>query len=157
MPERKKLASLEDPLRRDQLRKRLSAFTPDATRRWGTMTAGGAMCHVALCFELVTAGGMHSRRSGLLGRTMVRYFALHTPVPWPRGVPTLPELVEGEPGVRSQGFDIDHRRLLTAFDRFVRAQTIAGLAHPIFGPLTHWEWMRWGYLHADHHLRQFGL
>ena len=22
---------------------------------------------------------------------------------------------------------------------------------------TEWEWMRWGYLHADHHLRQFGL
>ena len=24
-----------------------------------------------------------------------------------------------------------------------------------FGPLTDAEWMRWGYLHMDHHLRQF--
>jgi hypothetical protein len=29
--------------------------------------------------------------------------------------------------------------------------------HPMFGDLTSWQWMRWGYLHTDHHLRQFGL
>jgi hypothetical protein len=26
----------------------------------------------------------------------------------------------------------------------------------MFGPMTEKDWMRWGYLHADHHLRQFG-
>ena len=30
-------------------------------------------------------------------------------------------------------------------------------AHPIFGPLSHAEWMTWGWRHVDHHLRQFGL
>ena len=29
-------------------------------------------------------------------------------------------------------------------------------SHPMFGPMTPEDWMRWGYLHADHHLRQFG-
>ena len=29
--------------------------------------------------------------------------------------------------------------------------------HPMFGQLTRDEWMVWGYRHADHHLRQFGL
>jgi len=28
--------------------------------------------------------------------------------------------------------------------------------HPIFGDMSEAEWMRWGYLHCDHHLRQFG-
>ena len=28
--------------------------------------------------------------------------------------------------------------------------------HPMFGPMSAADWMRWGYLHADHHLRQFG-
>jgi len=27
---------------------------------------------------------------------------------------------------------------------------------PIFGDMSEAEWMRWGYLHCDHHLRQFG-
>jgi hypothetical protein len=29
-------------------------------------------------------------------------------------------------------------------------------SHPMFGGMTAKDWMRWGYLHADHHLRQFG-
>jgi hypothetical protein len=28
--------------------------------------------------------------------------------------------------------------------------------HPMFGVMTVGDWRRWGYLHADHHLRQFG-
>ena len=28
--------------------------------------------------------------------------------------------------------------------------------HAIFGAMTASDWMRWGFLHADHHLRQFG-
>jgi hypothetical protein len=30
-------------------------------------------------------------------------------------------------------------------------------AHPIFGRMSESAWMRWAYLHVDHHLRQFGL
>jgi len=28
--------------------------------------------------------------------------------------------------------------------------------HPIFGWMSEASWMRWAYLHTDHHLRQFG-
>ena len=28
--------------------------------------------------------------------------------------------------------------------------------HPLWGRMSEWEWGRWGYLHTDHHLRQFG-
>ena len=27
--------------------------------------------------------------------------------------------------------------------------------HPAFGAMSAREWLRWGWLHADHHLRQF--
>jgi hypothetical protein len=29
--------------------------------------------------------------------------------------------------------------------------------HPILGAMTRAQWMRWAFLHTDHHLRQFGL
>jgi len=29
--------------------------------------------------------------------------------------------------------------------------------HPLFGPMSRAEWLRWGYLHMDHHFRQFGV
>jgi hypothetical protein len=32
----------------------------------------------------------------------------------------------------------------------------SGQAHPVFGRLSRSAWLRWGWLHADHHLRQFG-
>jgi hypothetical protein len=28
--------------------------------------------------------------------------------------------------------------------------------HPVFGKMSEAAWLRWGYLHMDHHLRQFG-
>ena len=29
--------------------------------------------------------------------------------------------------------------------------------HPVLGPMTRANWMRWAWLHTDHHLRQFGV
>ena len=29
--------------------------------------------------------------------------------------------------------------------------------HPIFGRMSEAAWLRWAYLHLDHHLRQFGV
>jgi hypothetical protein len=29
--------------------------------------------------------------------------------------------------------------------------------HPFFGRMSEADWLRWGYLHLDHHLRQFGV
>jgi len=29
-------------------------------------------------------------------------------------------------------------------------------SHPILGGMSDAAWLRWGYLHMDHHLRQFG-
>ncbi len=151
------LASLLHAAVRTKTRARLASVHPDIKRRWGSLTPGGVLCHLAICYELVPSDGSITQRTGLLERTIFRYGALHLPLRWPRGYPTLPELVEGRPGVRPGAFAQDRARLLAAFDQFVGSSSVAGRAHPIFGPLTHWEWMRWGYLHADHHLRQFGL
>jgi hypothetical protein len=49
------------------------------------------------------------------------------------------------------------RTLFAAINKFTglpRAFTFH--THPMFGEMTEKDWMRWGYLHADHHLRQFG-
>jgi hypothetical protein len=53
-------------------------------------------------------------------------------------------------------FHEDLRSLLSSLERFCDALPAPHLPHPIFGPMSRENWMRWGYLHADHHLRQFG-
>ena len=37
-----------------------------------------------------------------------------------------------------------------------RARGFEWPAHPIFGRMSRGAWLRWAYLHMDHHLRQFG-
>jgi hypothetical protein len=61
-------------------------------------------------------------------------------------------------GTRPVEFARDTAGLALAIKQFAqRPKTFEFARHPIFGELTEWEWMRWGYLHADHHFRQFGV
>ncbi len=151
------LPTLADSSLRNATRERLSRFSPDLTRQWGRMTAGETVCHLAACYQLVVIGGRVTERTGPMQRTVFKYAALHAPVQWAHGYPTLPELKAGAPGVIPQAFADDRRRLLAGYDDFLSSDAVGAAAHPIIGPLTRWEWMRWGFLHADHHLRQFGL
>jgi hypothetical protein len=146
----------EDPLR-EATRARLSRFSPELTRQWGTMTPGETVCHLAICYRLASGSVVAKDRSGPLQRTAFKYAALHVPLQWAHGYPTLTEVRAGAPGAIPGDFTNDRERLLADYDSFLSSPALKTAAHPIFGPLTQWEWMRWGYLHADHHLRQFGL
>ena len=67
----------------------------------------------------------------------------------------MDQLAGGTPPIE---FAQDKATLAAAIDRFARKpRTFEFSRHPFFGDLTEWEWMRWGYLHADHHFRQFGV
>lgn len=70
---------------------------------------------------------------------------------------TVPECEAQRGGTPPAEMERDLSDLRELLDRFARQQWGTGApVHPIFGPLTEREWMRWGYLHMDHHLRQFG-
>lgn len=69
----------------------------------------------------------------------------------------MPELDQQIGGTPPAGFEADMRELRQLIARFASQPTDCKWpAHPHFGPMSGMEWMRLGYLHADHHLRQFG-
>jgi hypothetical protein len=70
-------------------------------------------------------------------------------------VPTRPEMAQDAGGTAPAEFLTDRGRLIDAMKRFAAARSFAGVPHPIFGPMTTAQWQRWGWLHADHHFRQF--
>ena len=76
---------------------------------------------------------------------------------WPKNFKTTPELEEcTRYGVR-RDFEAVTARLIGSGWRGVAARNLENArSHPIFGPMRPKDWLRWGYLHADHHLRQFG-
>jgi DinB superfamily len=137
---------------------RLAELRPDSTRRWGRMTVHQMVCHVGDAYRMVTREKDVVEISSPMQRTLVKWVALYAPMPWPRGrISTVPELDQLTGGTAPEDFAADVARARVLVERMAReAGTVAWPRHPYFGPMSVADWLRWGYLHADHHLRQFG-
>ena len=151
------MPALDGPGVVDGLERRLVSLTPESARRWGTLTAPEMICHLSDSFR----GMLRERPASpatvsALQRQLVRFIALHTPLPWPQGVPTRPEVDPHRQGTQPVAFAADRAQLCELMRRFVIPNTVYA-AHPMFGALSRREWMLWGYRHVDHHFRQFGI
>ena len=149
----KTLSNLSD---RREISLRLAELSPTDVARWGLMSVHQMVCHLDDSYEVACGNRTVSPATSLIQRTIVKWFALNTPMQWPRGVPTRPEIEQGKGGSIPGDFRQDLASLLAAFARFCDDSPNPPIRHPIFGNMTAANWMRWGYLHADHHLRQFG-
>jgi len=148
--------SLKDVNNIDELVGRFSRLTADSPRQWGTMTSHQMVCHLADSFQAVLGERKVTSKENLLSRTVVKWIALHTVMPWPHGVPTTPEVDQTIGGTKPIEFERDRQKTLDLLRRFVMPGTTYG-RHPGFGAMSRDEWMLWGYGHVDHHLRQFGV
>jgi hypothetical protein len=151
------MKSIQNEADRKAILRRIARVRPDTPRRWGRMSAHGMVCHLTDSFEGCLGERPVADRSTLMGRTVTRWLALSTPVPWPRGVPTTPEVDQERDGTPPGDFEADLARLIEITEDFARRIDPASLRHPIFGRMTAGEWGRWAYRHVDHHARQFGL
>ena len=98
-----------------------------------------------------------SHSTSLLQRTIVKWIALYVPLAWPAGIPTRPEIDQELGGTKPVDFAQDVAQL-EALLEYITTQPRAfdWQLHPIFGEMSESACLRWGYLHVDHHLRQFG-
>jgi hypothetical protein len=151
------MKSLEDPRCKVEIVERIGRLRPDSPRRWGKMTAPQMVCHLGDSFLGVMGEKPISIAPGRYPRRLFKWIALYVPVQWPKGVPTRPEFDQHIGGTSPTDFEQDKRRLLAIFDQFTRTpRSFQFRPHPMFGEMSDQDWMRWGYLHPDHHLRQFG-
>jgi len=150
--------SLARPGDKAELLQRLKGLGPESARRWGRMTAHQMVCHLCDGFRMRTGEKAVSDATSLLQRTVVKWVALYAPMRWPRGITTRPEIDQcAGGGMRPSDFNADVAQLEALVD-LVSAPSpgFDWSRHPIFGPMSEAQWLRWGYLHLDHHLRQFG-
>ena len=135
---------------------RISALTLSDRRLWGKMSAHQMVCHLCDSYRVALGEKSASPADSFVSRTIVKFIALRLPMKWPKGVATRPEVEQGVGGTAPVEFEKDRAELLSAIERFCSGGVNLAIPHPFFGRMTLQEWMRWGYLHADHHLRQFG-
>lgn len=143
---------------REELLRRLRTLRPDSARRWGRMSAPQMVCHLGDCFRMALAERPVSPARPIVPRIAAKWIALYLPLRWPAGlIPTRPEIDPQRGGTPPAAFAADLVQVEALLDRVVTAsRTMNGHLHPMFGRMSEAEWLRWGYLHTDHHLRQFG-
>jgi hypothetical protein len=79
-----KSGTLLHPEARAEILRRIEALTPESERRWGRMTAPQMVCHLSDACR----AALGERRVPVIGtlweRTVIRRFAIHTNVKWPK-------------------------------------------------------------------------
>lgn len=149
------MSTLADLKVRAACRERIERLSPNASPKWGRMTARQMVCHLNDSFRVGMGEKYASPATSLLQRTFIKWVALRTPVKWPPGVPTRPEIEQGRGGTPPGDWSRDCAELLALMDAFAECQAFG--VHPTFGKMSSRDWLTWGYRHVDHHLRQFGV
>jgi Protein of unknown function (DUF1569) len=142
---------------KEEILRRLETIRPDSARLWGRMSAHQMVCHLSDGFRLYMGLISPTAPGFPYPSRILKWGALWVPVRWPRNFRTLPEVDQLGKDTSPSGFDRDMQALQSLIDRFIsNCDSSPGLRHPYLGRLSPTEWKRLGYLHCDHHLRQFG-
>ena len=145
--------SLSNSLAREELLDRLGRLSPDASPRWGTMSAPQMLAHLADWMLMAKGELKTAPKNKPLRYPPLKQLAIYW-LPFPRGVPTAPELISRKPSewvtecaaVREHMRWFEHRDPRAAWPE-----------HPVFAKMSGRAWCVLGYRHMDHHLRQFGV
>jgi hypothetical protein len=142
-----------------EILRRLRTLRLDSRRRWGRMTSHQMICHLADSFRVLLGRMSVADGATPLHRPLIKWLALSLPVPWPHGIPTAPELDQAKGAGTPPGEFARDRADLEVLLGLVTAPnvTFGTHSHPVFGPMSEGDWLRWGYVHMDHHFRQFGV
>ncbi len=121
------------------------------------MSAHQMVRHLIDSWRMAIGDQPASSAATLQRRTLVKWLALYVPLRWPAGVQTVPELDQEIGGSRPIDFAADVAELAA---QVASIPVVVGRTdwppHPIFGAMSERAWLRWAWLHIDHHLRQFG-
>lgn len=151
------MKTLSNPRDKEEILERLAAVGPGTARRWGKMSAHQMVCHLSDGCRMYMGQRKVEAARGAVKPRLLRWVAIWAPMPWPRGFPTAPELDQQKKGTPPAQFEADKRELMALLERLARRpQDFQWQPHPHFGQMSEKSWMRLAYLHANHHLRQFG-
>jgi Protein of unknown function (DUF1569) len=137
-----------------ETRARLKSVRAEDRALWGKMTATQMVWHVGCAYE-VAVGDRVVRPVKGPPPGLMKFVALRSGFRWPKNLATTPELLRALEEELTGEFVELRDRAIAKMDVLASGVRVAA-SHPFFGGMTAKDWMRWGYLHADHHLRQFG-
>ena len=136
---------------RQEVVSRINRLTPDTKPLWGKMDARGMLSHLLDWMRMATGELPIRQRNLVIRHPPLKQFVIYW-MPFPKGVPTAPELISRT----SSDFAADVATLCSQIEAYGAMATRADLPiHPAFGRMSNRAWGVLGYRHTDHHLRQF--
>jgi Protein of unknown function (DUF1569) len=151
------MKSLSNPNDKEEILRRLQNVQPETSRRWGKMSAHEMVCHLSDGYKMYIGEKKVKPAPGRISGLILRWIAIWSPFPWPKGFPTAPEVDQRAGGTPPAQFEADKRTLCELIERVAkRPKDFDWQPHPHFGQMSERSWMRLAYLHANHHLHQFG-
>lgn len=147
------MKSLWEESARRELKDRLGSLQPDAQARWGKFTAPKMLIHIVDALRMANGEISAAPRNLPIRFTPIKQLVVYW-LPFPKGAPTAPELLNQEPG----DWAVNLANLRAQIDSFTTRDPKAPWpVHPAFGKMTPKAWGVLGYRHIDHHLKQFGV
>lgn len=146
------MPDLHDHVTHGSLRTRVQSLTPDAERRWGTMTIGQMLWHVNAAMEMALGTTTPApQKAPPLPPAFLRFAVLN--LPWPKGAQTNAAAVAHG----THDFEAQRARCISLMEQ-LGARPLYGPwpPHPLLKRLTGKQVSRLQAKHIDHHLRQFG-
>jgi hypothetical protein len=147
------MKTLWDAGDRTALVARLGRLTAAAPARWGKFTAPRMLAHVNDALRMAAGTLPASRKRTPLRFPVVKQIGVYV-APWPKGVPTVPELLASGDRATWESELAAFPGVLEAFAN--RPDDAALPPHPAFWRLSRRAWGRLAWRHVDHHFRQFG-
>jgi hypothetical protein len=135
--------------------KRIEALTPNAQRKWGTMTLPQMLEHCIL--QLKLALGIitnNEKKTSFLNTAFGRWMALYI-APWPKGGATPQAMNVTLNMTAIDEVTVEKERLLQLLQTVQQHNHFQ--PHPFFGAVNKKDWGRLIWKHLNHHLKQFGV
>jgi hypothetical protein len=149
------MQSLWNEVDRTNLLTRLDKLTPNIKPLWGRMSAHQTLAHLTDWMRMAIGELKVSSKKTPLRFPPLKQLLIYV-LPFPKNLPTSPELLKSDPGPWSE----EMRDLAALTRRGLQKRSDPNAKwpdHPVFGPISVRAWGVLGYRHTDHHLRQFGL
>lgn len=132
---------------------RLERLGPGAAPSWGRMNAPQMVCHCTDALRMVSGALPTAPKKVPIRFPPLKQLIIYW-LPFPKGVPTAPELLARQPSEWQR----EKQALRHELDALVkRGRSGPFVPHPSFGRLTPKAWGVLVYRHLDHHFRQFGI
>ncbi len=149
------MPSFFDAAARAALIARIDRLQPDSPRQWGKMTPAQMQVHIGDQLRIALGTLPCASIANFVSTSApVRWIVIHSPLPWPKGAPTAPELKN--PATAT--WDADRDGLIEVIRKAAACGTSHNWQpHPAFGKLDGHSWGVLIWRHMDHHLRQFGI